>query len=280
MKSISTLSFYRQNCERFYSNFDFCCEYLAPVEYRDNQPSQAVFYASTGHYLAPQIKEGSSFLDVGCGWGGIAPFLHPSVEYHGLDFCPQMLDKATPQENAKFYLEDFHLMPFKDESFDYVLANESLLFGNVEIAHREIHRVLKPDGIFYTKMWLYEHLPKDQIIYPSFYCCTGIEYQDPNVWGVQYLSKYEEELDKYFTHRPLVRACLEPRVFFKIMDFAFPAMVPHKVTEENPFKHCDFSPEERKNFPREWMELFQNQQLGHQDKICWSGQGFKICYKK
>jgi len=280
MKPISTLSFFRQNCERYYANFQPCCEFLVPVEYPTNQPSRIFWHVSTAHYLAPQIKEGSSFLDVGCGWGGFAPFLHPSVSYHGIDFCPQMLEKSSAQDNAKFYLEDIHLMPFRDETFDYVLANESLFFCNVEIAHREIHRVLKPQGIFYTKMWLYENLPENEIIPQSFYCCTGIERDDPNVFGVRHLSEYEEELDKFFNHKPLVRACLAPNTFFKIMDFAFPSIVPHKVSPENPFKHCEFTPEERKKWPQEWLGLFKNQQSGNQNGIFWSGQGFRVCSKK
>ena len=279
MKSLSALAFFKNNCERFRSHFNECLELLNPL-YEPNQPERGVYYASTAHFIAPLVPEGSVFLDVGCGWGGTASVLHPSVRYHGVDFCPQMLDKADSYENAKFYLEDFHLLPFADSTFDFVLANESLFYGNVEIAHREINRVLKPNGVFYTKMWLYEHVPEGELIYPSLYCLTGIEHGDPNVFAFKSFSDYSLELDKYFTHDAAARACLRPNVFLKYFDFAFPSLVPHKVSKNNPFEHSNFSPAERKRFMLELLDLFKNQQVGLPDKICWSARGFQVCSKK
>ena len=233
---------------------------------------------STPHLLPTLVEKNSKLLDVGCSWGGASLFLDPSVEYHGLDFCKEMLDSAIRKPNCFYHHEDFHLMPFKDNSFDYVLANESLFYGNVEIAHREISRVLKPTGKFFTKMWLYESIPENVKVPDSIYICSGIEFQDSNVFGIRNRKDYLFELDKHFTYSVLTPSCLIPGNLFKYFDYVY-CTTPEKVSEENPFKHSNFTPEDRKTLRRDLLETFGNLH-GKQDTIGWSSEGFFVCSKK
>lgn len=276
MNPPTTLSFFRNNLPRLIKNFEFSLEVLSPLNPK--------FFAhdlncpSTPHLIASLVQKESKLLDVGCSWGGACAYLDPSVEYHGVDFCPQMLDSAIKKPNCFYYLEDFHLLPFKDNFFDYVLANESLFYGNVDIAHREIFRVLKPNGTFFSKMWLYDSIPDETSIPESIYICSGIEHQDPNVFGIRNRKDYISKLDTYFNHSVLTPSCLIPGNLFKYLDYVYCAL-PEKVSEENPFKHSNFTPEDRKILRKDLLKTFGNLH-GMQDTIGWSSEGFFVCSKK
>lgn len=194
---MTTLEYYNTNAEKLKARFPTLMEFGTPLNER-NLPM-----ANTMDYLLPKITPESSFLDVGCGWGAFSDYLPSSVKYTGIDNSKAMLSFATPKENATFIQDDLHLLPFEDNSFDYILANESLNYANVENAHREIHRVLKPEGKFYSKMWLLSK-PIDEVIPPSdrdaFRSLVGLE-NDVNVFGIQDVDLYESELSKFFNHQ-------------------------------------------------------------------------------
>ncbi len=89
-------------------------------------------------------------LDVGSGPGKYYDILHrawPGVSYFGLDQSPGMLDNHSA--SGFLSVADAQTLPFRDSTFDVVMANHMLYHvPNLDHALLESRRVLKPDGIF------------------------------------------------------------------------------------------------------------------------------------
>ncbi len=105
------------------------------------------------------IREGMKVLEIGCGTGSIWTGLDGSLSKCGklvmTDLSEGMLDAARrnlgERENVEFMTADIQDLPFEDGSFDMVIAN-SMLYHVPDITKgiREVRRVLKKDGVFYT----------------------------------------------------------------------------------------------------------------------------------
>ena len=98
-----------------------------------------------------------SILDVACGTGDLAfEALHqiPTANLTGLDLTQPMLDlfqKKIDERKAPITIlaGDVEALPFADHSFDGVtIGFGTRNFTKLEIAFREIYRVLKPNGVF------------------------------------------------------------------------------------------------------------------------------------
>ncbi len=125
-------------------------------------------------------KEGEKILDLGCGTGYylfLLSSLPVNLDLTGLDHDKKALDEAKAtldNRKIKFVLGDSHILPFKDNSFDKVVASEVLEhLENDERALREIFRILKPNGIVV--------ISAPSINYPFFW--------DPLNWILQRLFK-------------------------------------------------------------------------------------------
>jgi SAM-dependent methyltransferase len=104
--------------------------------------------------LAPEIKN-RKLLDIGIGGGRTTPFLLKiSPDYTGIDYSPVLVERAK----SRLHLESLYVCDVRDMSrfadcaFDFALFSFN---GLDHISHqdrlqalREIHRVLRPDGIF------------------------------------------------------------------------------------------------------------------------------------
>jgi SAM-dependent methyltransferase len=92
--------------------------------------------------------EASSVLDVGCGPAPLAPLvLERGARYVGVDIVQPMLLRARLREpRARLVRADFAL-PFKDATFDAVVALGFVEYlPDVGAAFREMRRVVRPQG--------------------------------------------------------------------------------------------------------------------------------------
>jgi ubiquinone/menaquinone biosynthesis C-methylase UbiE len=103
------------------------------------------------------ITEGESVLDAGCGFGGTTAFLNErfgSLDLTGLNIDARQLERARQivrplrGNRVEFVEGDACRLPFKDASFDRVLAVECIFhFPSREAFFAEASRVLKPGGV-------------------------------------------------------------------------------------------------------------------------------------
>lgn len=98
--------------------------------------------------VAKRVGRGR-ILEVGCGKGLLLSRLDsPHRELYGFDILKWAVKRSKTQaENAHLCVGDARNMPFKSDSFDYVIGTEVLehIVGNNAV--RECYRVLKPSGV-------------------------------------------------------------------------------------------------------------------------------------
>lgn len=120
----------------------------ALISLRQHRRWRAAAAASMG------LGEGSRVADVCCGTGD---FLIPlrrmvggSGVLIGIDFCAPMLERAAEKDAAAGRaLGDACRLPLQDASVDGVTVGWGIRnVPDIDAAHREIHRVLKPGGVF------------------------------------------------------------------------------------------------------------------------------------
>lgn len=101
-----------------------------------------------------QLKPGDEALDVCCGTGDFMRPLREAVgpegSVVGVDFCLPMLERAAPKlEGQTLSLGDACQLPVQDESFDAVSVGWGIRnVPNIDLAHGEAFRVLRPGGRF------------------------------------------------------------------------------------------------------------------------------------
>ncbi len=108
------------------------------------------------HRVASAIPlAGLRVLEVGCGRGGGAAFLHATLRpasMTAVDFSEKAIalcQQRYAAEGLTFQHGDAERLPFADASFDAVINVESShCYGSIETFFREVHRVLKPGGHF------------------------------------------------------------------------------------------------------------------------------------
>jgi SAM-dependent methyltransferase len=128
-------------------------------------PEDLVRFMGRNFKTAP--RQDISVLEVGCGPGANIWFLHrEGYKVAGIDGSSAAIEKATRRiesENANLgamkpdlKMGNFSTLPWDDEVFDVVIDIFSIYANTVEVIEKtlsEIHRVLKPGGRFYSKLW-------------------------------------------------------------------------------------------------------------------------------
>lgn len=102
------------------------------------------------------LQPGQRVLDIGCGWGGMALFLHQvagvdvlgvTLSEHQLKIARERAEAAGVSDHVKFELRDYRLL---DEKFDRIVSVG--MFEHVGIQHYDeffakCRELLKPDGV-------------------------------------------------------------------------------------------------------------------------------------
>lgn len=97
--------------------------------------------------------KGKTILDIGCGNGDMVVRIANNYEpahITGVDLKLRVEEQETERFSLKGNVDGCQL-PFEDNSFDFVYSVSTFEhIGNVEGTLREVKRVLKPSGKFYT----------------------------------------------------------------------------------------------------------------------------------
>lgn len=131
-------------------NYD---RYLGPCLFED--------YATD---IAQRVKvpDGGSVLEIACGTGIVTRKLRDclpaSARLVATDLNEAMIDyakhKFQSNEPVEFKQADATELPFADSSFDAVVCQFGLMFfPDKEGAMREVHRVLRPGGVYVFNVW-------------------------------------------------------------------------------------------------------------------------------
>lgn len=95
---------------------------------------------------------GETLLDLGCGTGFV---MRKASKYfkkiYGIDISQKMLNKIELVPNMKVFTGDITDLPFENNSFDVVTSVAVLhhILDHISVV-KEVYRVLKKEGIFYT----------------------------------------------------------------------------------------------------------------------------------
>jgi SAM-dependent methyltransferase len=103
--------------------------------------------------LAEQAGEGAPIADLGCGPGHVAAWLAGlGVAAVGIDLAPGMIAVGRRDyPEVEFREGDFLALPAADGEFGAAIAFYSIIHlqpGELRRAFEEIHRVLRPQGLF------------------------------------------------------------------------------------------------------------------------------------
>ena len=132
----------------------YSCAYWRDPEDETLEQAQLDKKAHIAAKLA--LEPGQRVLDIGCGWGGMALFLHKvaGVDVLGVTLSERQLKIARERASAagvsdhvKFELTDYRLV---DEQFDRIVSVG--MFEHVGAKHyveffAKCHELLKPDGV-------------------------------------------------------------------------------------------------------------------------------------
>lgn len=128
-------------------------------------PEDLVRFMGRNFKMPP--RQNTSVLEVGCGPGANIWFLHrEGYRVAGIDGSPVAIAKAALRvQGENVGLNDvepdlktgnFSILPWPDNSFDVVIDIFAIYANTSEVINQtlaEVHRVLKPGGRFYSKLW-------------------------------------------------------------------------------------------------------------------------------
>jgi cyclopropane-fatty-acyl-phospholipid synthase len=126
--------------------------------YRDTDNSLEQAQLDKKAHLAAKLhlKPGMKVLDIGCGWGGLALYLHRhyGVEVLGvalapdqIAFCKEIAEKAGVADKVKFELMDYRDVTGEWDRIINVGLIEHLGTPHYAGFYQHMHRLLKPDGV-------------------------------------------------------------------------------------------------------------------------------------
>ena len=125
-----------------------------------------IFQALEAEFADWRKKE---ILDVGCGTGAILKQLGNPDKNVGIDLAPEAISFCQQRGLHNVRQGDICAMPFADASFDAVICSSVLYHqwvADIEVAVREMHRVLRPSGVLLINVpaFPFLHSPHDEAV--------------------------------------------------------------------------------------------------------------------
>jgi cyclopropane-fatty-acyl-phospholipid synthase len=136
------------------SDKQYSCAYWTDPEHETLEQAQVDKKAHIAAKLA--LEPGQRVLDIGCGWGGMALFLHKvagvdvlgvTLSEHQLKIARERAAAAGVSDHVKFELKDYRLL---EEQFDRIVSVG--MFEHVGLRHYDeffakCRELLKPQGV-------------------------------------------------------------------------------------------------------------------------------------
>jgi SAM-dependent methyltransferase len=118
-----------------------------------NPPADTPYYLEYSYHVLGDVKD-KMVLDYGCGTGDNSVLLaNRGAKVIGVDISPDLLKLAEKRlnvhnysERSEFRLGSAHKLPLEDESVDVVFGIAILHHLELEMASKEVFRVLKKGG--------------------------------------------------------------------------------------------------------------------------------------
>ena len=132
----------------------YSCAYWTDPEHETLEQAQLDKKAHIAAKLA--LEPGQRVLDIGCGWGGMALFLHKvagvdvlgvTLSEHQLRIARERAAAAGVSDHVKFQLKDYRLL---EEQFDRIVSVgmfEHVGARNYDEFFAKCRELLKPDGV-------------------------------------------------------------------------------------------------------------------------------------
>jgi ubiquinone/menaquinone biosynthesis C-methylase UbiE len=140
------------------------------------------------------VPDGGAVLEIACGTGIVTRKLRDSLPASArlvaTDLNEAMIayakHKFQSNESVEFKQADATELPFADSSFDAVVCQFGLMFfPDKDRAMREVHRVLKPGGVYVFNVWdAIEENELPQIANDTV--CTFFEQDPPTFYQVPF----------------------------------------------------------------------------------------------
>lgn len=126
-------------------------------------------YDQVCRYIYPYLNSDMDILEVACGSGQLSFNLSKYTKsWIATDFSEQMIIEARKRgkyEKLVFEIADATSLRFEDEKFDgIVIANALHIMPDPDRAMREIHRVLKSNGILFAPTFLWKEGKQNNVI--------------------------------------------------------------------------------------------------------------------
>jgi cyclopropane fatty-acyl-phospholipid synthase-like methyltransferase len=138
-----------------------------------------------------KIGKGKKILDIGSGKGVTACFLAQKYgcEVVGIDLSEKMIKHASElakkrglEGRVSFRMVDAHDLPFKDKSFDIVLAECTTVLLDKEKAFSEFLRVLKPGGYIGDLEMIWKTSPPKKLVDKVYRVWEGFRTMTLEEW--------------------------------------------------------------------------------------------------
>jgi ubiquinone/menaquinone biosynthesis C-methylase UbiE len=158
-------------------------------ENADDYWSRRINWAT--QFVAKELAKPARCLDIGCATGLFAEHLHrQGYDVYGVDISEAMVQGAQNRMAAfgvpadHFAICDTDILPFQDETFDFLSALDVLPYVEDQPKYlEELHRILKPGALALVNnvnrgsLFIKRHLT-----YRLFTCIPGGRYIVPGKW--------------------------------------------------------------------------------------------------